>query len=74
MDIISTEIKDVLLLKPSFFNDSRGYFFESYNQNLLSKHSFNIDFVQQAVRNTAASCPNVYFLFMNTILFLMICF
>tara|TARA_Y100001970_G_scaffold242289_1_gene306583 strand:- start:32519 stop:33046 length:528 start_codon:yes stop_codon:yes gene_type:complete len=46
MDIISTEIKDVLLLKPSFFNDSRGYFFESYNQNLLSKHSFNIDFVQ----------------------------
>ena len=27
---------------------------------------FNIDFVQQAVRNTAASCPNVYFLFMNT--------
>ena len=26
--------------------DSRGYFFESYNKNLLSKDGFKIDFVQ----------------------------
>ena len=46
MDIINTGIKDVLLFKPSIYNDSRGYFFESYNQNLLSKHDFNINFIQ----------------------------
>ena len=46
MDIINTEIKDVLLLKPSVYNDTRGYFFESYNQNFLSKNNFNINFVQ----------------------------
>ena len=46
MDIINTKIEDVLLLKPSVYNDTRGYFFESYNQNLLSKNNFNINFVQ----------------------------
>ena len=46
MDIINTKIKDVLLLKPSVYNDTRGYFFESYNQNFLSKNNFNINFVQ----------------------------
>jgi len=28
-------IADVLLLKPKVFGDSRGFFFESYNQNEL---------------------------------------
>ena len=46
MDIINTKIEDVLLLKPSVYNDTRGYFFESYNQNFLSKNNFNINFVQ----------------------------
>tara|TARA_Y100000996_G_scaffold261694_1_gene205919 strand:+ start:96 stop:623 length:528 start_codon:yes stop_codon:yes gene_type:complete len=46
MKIVNTEIKDVLLIKPSVYNDSRGYFFESYNKKILSKYDFNFDFVQ----------------------------
>ena len=36
MDILKTEIGDVLLLRPSVHADSRGHFFESYNKMLLS--------------------------------------
>ena len=46
MKIVNTEIKDVLLIKPYVYNDSRGYFFESYNKKILSKYDFNFDFVQ----------------------------
>ena len=46
MDILKTDIKDVLLLRPLTHSDSRGYFFESYNESLLSKKDFKINFVQ----------------------------
>ena len=46
MDILKTEIDDVLLLKPSVHPDSRGYFFESYNKMLLSSMNLEVDFVQ----------------------------
>ena len=46
MDILKTEIKDVLLLSPSIHADSRGYFFESYNKTLLSKINLEVNFVQ----------------------------
>ena len=46
MNISKTEIKDVLLFRPSVYVDSRGYFFESYNKNLLSENDFQINFVQ----------------------------
>ena len=46
MKIVNTEIQDVLLIKPSIYNDARGYFFESYNKNLLSELNFNLDFIQ----------------------------
>ena len=32
MEIITTDIKDVLILQPRVFNDPRGYFFESFSQ------------------------------------------
>lgn len=32
MEIIHTEIKDVLIIEPRFFKDARGYFFESFSQ------------------------------------------
>ena len=46
MDILKTEIEDVLLLRPSIHADSRGYFFESYNKILLSRMNLEINFVQ----------------------------
>lgn len=33
MDITETGLKGLLIIQPKVFNDSRGYFFESFNQN-----------------------------------------
>ena len=46
INIVKTELEDVLLLSPSVHSDSRGYFFESYNKNLLSNYNLNVNFVQ----------------------------
>tara|TARA_Y100000590_G_scaffold244343_1_gene274603 strand:+ start:695 stop:1216 length:522 start_codon:yes stop_codon:yes gene_type:complete len=44
MIIEKTHIHDVKLIKPKVYNDSRGYFFESFNQK-LSKN-LNCKFIQ----------------------------
>lgn len=46
MEIIQTEIKDLLIIKPHVFEDDRGYFFESYNQQKFLEHGINANFVQ----------------------------
>jgi len=46
MEIFVTKIPDLLIIKPKIFTDSRGYFFESYNKQLLKKHNINVEFVQ----------------------------
>lgn len=46
MEIIETPIKDLVIIKPSIFADSRGYFFESYNQEEYKKAGINQDFCQ----------------------------
>jgi len=45
MQILSTNIEGLLLIKPQVFEDSRGYFFESYNKIKLEEY-IPIDFVQ----------------------------
>lgn len=35
MKIVETEIPDVKILEPKVFGDSRGFFFESYNQKTI---------------------------------------
>lgn len=37
MEIIETDIKDVLVLRPRIFEDARGYFLESYNQEVFDR-------------------------------------
>lgn len=45
--IISTEIPDVLVLKPQVFGDARGFFMESFNQRDFEKVTgFKTHFVQ----------------------------
>ena len=39
-------LKDVLLLKPTVYNDDRGYFFESFKENLFDEFGLNLKFVQ----------------------------
>lgn len=49
MEYIPTEIKDVLLIKPSIFEDKRGYFFESFRQSILREQGIDVQFVQDNV-------------------------
>ncbi len=47
MNIVSTEIPDVLIVEPKVFGDSRGFFFESFNQRQFEQLTgFAPSFVQ----------------------------
>lgn len=46
MPFIQTGIPDLLLYEPKVFEDSRGYFFESYNENTFAAEGVYIKFVQ----------------------------
>jgi len=46
MELITTPIKDLLIIQPKIFKDERGYFFESYNESIFKQNGLNIHFVQ----------------------------
>lgn len=46
MNIIPTEIPDVLVLEPKVFGDERGFFYESYNRRVMTEAGIADDFVQ----------------------------
>jgi dTDP-4-dehydrorhamnose 3,5-epimerase len=46
MKIETTSIQDLVIINPTVFEDARGYFFEAYNQNILSEQGIHINFVQ----------------------------
>ncbi len=46
MEILTTEIPGLLIIKPDVFNDDRGYFFESYNMSKFTNAGIEVDFVQ----------------------------
>lgn len=46
MEVIRTEIDGVVIIEPRVFNDSRGYFFESFSQREFEENVRRIDFVQ----------------------------
>lgn len=56
MNIIPTEIDGVLIIEPRIFEDSRGYFFESFNLREFEEKVGVIDFVQD---NESKSCYGV---------------
>lgn len=37
MNVIKTEIPDVLIFEPKVFGDERGFFFESFNQRIFEE-------------------------------------
>ena len=47
MNLIKTKIDGLILLKPTIFNDDRGYFMESFDQKKINKLLGNINFVQE---------------------------
>lgn len=46
MPFIRTEFPDLIIFEPRIFEDSRGYFYESYNQNVFKENGININFIQ----------------------------
>ncbi len=46
MEIIKTPLAGLLIIKPDVFEDERGYFFESYNQEKFLAHEIDVTFVQ----------------------------
>ncbi len=49
MRFTKTEIPDVVLIEPNIYKDERGYFFESFRQDLFEQNIGRIDFVQENV-------------------------
>jgi len=56
MEKIITEIPDVFIIKPDVFNDTRGYFYESFNTVKLKCVGIDYNFVQD---NQSLSSKNV---------------
>ena len=56
MKIIETEIPGLIILEPKVFEDARGYFYESYNEQVFRKAGIELRFVQD---NESRSARNV---------------
>ncbi|MCX6182480.1 MAG: dTDP-4-dehydrorhamnose 3,5-epimerase [Bacteroidetes bacterium] len=56
MNIVPTEIPEVLIVEPKVFADERGFFYETYNENTFKSHNINAKFVQD---NLSKSSKNI---------------
>jgi dTDP-4-dehydrorhamnose 3,5-epimerase len=46
MPFLKTELEGLLIFEPKVFDDSRGYFFEAYNNSVFKEAAINMNFVQ----------------------------
>jgi len=46
MNVIRTNIDDLVVFEPKVMGDKRGYFFESYNKNIHFDKGFDIEWIQ----------------------------
>lgn len=46
MNIEQTVIKDLVIINPTVFDDSRGYFYEAYNQAKFEQNGITYQFIQ----------------------------
>lgn len=46
MKITTNQINGILIIEPQIFKDSRGYFFESYNEEKFSEAGIDAKFIQ----------------------------
>jgi dTDP-4-dehydrorhamnose 3,5-epimerase len=46
MELIPTEIPEVIIIKPDVFGDDRGYFFESFHEEKFAQYGIKGPFVQ----------------------------
>ncbi len=53
MKVTETELKGVLIIEPDFFEDTRGFFFESYNKKKYDEAGLRFDFLQDNISKSA---------------------
>ena len=46
MNIIKTEIEEVLIIEPKVFGDHRGWFTETYSKEKFKEFGIDIDFIK----------------------------
>jgi dTDP-4-dehydrorhamnose 3,5-epimerase len=46
MELINTGFSELILIKPTVFEDARGYFYESYNKQTFKRTGIDYHFVQ----------------------------
>jgi dTDP-4-dehydrorhamnose 3,5-epimerase len=46
MKIVKTPISGLVIIEPNVFEDSRGYFFETYQKNRYQDHAIETEFIQ----------------------------
>ncbi len=56
MNIIPTNISDILIIEPKIFGDERGFFMETYRQSMFAEIGINQPFVQE---NHSSSAQHV---------------
>lgn len=49
IEVVATKLDKVLLIKPTSFEDHRGYYLEIYNKELYKEKGIDIDFVEEDV-------------------------
>jgi dTDP-4-dehydrorhamnose 3,5-epimerase len=49
MKVIKTRLSGLLVIQPQVFEDSRGYFFESYSFRKYEEHGISVNFVQDNI-------------------------
>lgn len=66
MTVTPTELEGVFVIQPEWFEDERGFFFESYSKRRWEQHGLSLDFVQD---NHSRSTKGVLrgFHFQNTL-------
>ena len=46
IEILKTDLEGLLIIKPKVFEDDRGYFFESWNQEVFKSNGIEYKFLQ----------------------------
>lgn len=49
IEVQKTKLDGVLLIRPSYFEDHRGYYLEIYNKKLYGERGINADFVEDDI-------------------------
>ena len=62
MEVIKTAIDGVLIIEPKIFEDSRGYFFESFSQREFDEKVGRVNFDQDNESKSSYGSDMTFFL------------